>query len=75
MPEEKINEIATNADMIVKGYAFTRKDIGISVFNLNDRESSMLISEDGTMLETNMDDIQQALVLKIWQNDSKYMEL
>lgn len=75
MPEEKINEIASNADMIVKGYAFTRKEDTVSVFNLNDRESSMLISEDGTMLETNMDEIQQVIVLNIWQNDSKYMEL
>ena len=75
MPEEKINEIASNADMIVKGYAFTRKEDTVSVFNLNDRESSMLISEDGTMLETNMDEIQQVIVLNIWQNDSKYLEL
>ena len=39
MPEEKINEIASNADMIIKGYAFKRKEDTVSVFNLKYRGS------------------------------------
>ena len=39
MPETMVREIADKADMIIKGYAFTRDDDLIRVFNLNDRES------------------------------------
>jgi hypothetical protein len=34
----------------------------------------MVITSDGTMVETNMNEIEQALVLDIWSKDSKYME-
>ena len=62
MPETMVREIADKADMIIKGYAFTRDDELIRVFNLNDRESSMVITPEGVMVETNMDEIEQALV-------------
>ena len=75
MPETLVREIADKADMIIKGYAFTRDDELIRVFNLNDRESSMVITPEGVMVETNMDEIEQALVLDIWGRDSKYMEV
>ena len=74
MSESRIREIADNADMIIRGYAFTKEENVIRIFNLNDKESSMVILPDGTMVETNMDEIEQALVLDIWQKDSKYME-
>ena len=74
MPEALAREIADKADMIIRGYAFTRDGDFIRVFNLNDRESSMVISPAGRMLETNMDEIEQALVLDIWKKDSIYME-
>ena len=69
-----VRKIATGADMIVRGYAFTRADDFIRTFNLNDSESSMVIIPDGTMIETNMNEIEQALVLDIWLKDSKFME-
>ena len=75
MPETMVREIADKADMIIKGYAFTRDGDLIRVFNLNDRESSMVITPEGVMVETNMDEIEQALVLDIWGRDSKYMEV
>ena len=74
MLAERIKEIADAADMVVKGYAFTRKGNFVHVFNTNDGASAMVISSDGTMLETNMDDIEQALVQDIWSRDAKYME-
>ena len=73
MSEEMVRKIADGADMIVRGYAFTRADDFIRIFNLNDRESSMVIAPDGTMIETNMNEIEQALVLDIWSKDSKYI--
>lgn len=75
MPETMVRDIADKADMIIRGYAFTRDGDLIRVFNLNDRESSMVITPEGVMVETNMDEIEQALVLNIWSKDSKYMEV
>ena len=75
MTEEEIRKIADEADMIIKGYAFTKDDNFIKIFNTNDGISAMVINLDGNMIETNMDDIEQALVKKIWERDSKYMEM
>ena len=74
MSEEELKLIADKADIIVKWYAFTRKDKFISILNLKHPDHAMLISEEGKMLETNMDSIEQALVLKIWEQDSQFME-
>ena len=65
IPEKKILKIAEDADLIVKGYAFKKNGDFIHVFNMNDGFSAMVIDNDGTMIETNMDDIQQALVKQI----------
>ena len=74
MSEEKLKEIADNADMIVRGYAFTKKDKNISVLNLNRPTSAMYMSPEGKRLESTMDDIEQAIVLNIWERDSQFME-
>ena len=74
MPEEKLRKICDDADMIIKGYAFKRRNGNIEVFNVNDGFSAMVMSPDGVMLETNMNDIEQMLVKNIWKRDSKYME-
>ncbi len=73
MPEEKIRKIAEDADMIIKGYAFKKDEGLIRVLNLNDGISAMLIDQDGTMIATNMDEIEQVIVKNIWDRDSKYM--
>lgn len=70
MPEKDIIEIANAANMIVQGYAFTKKNGNISVLNLNRPTRAMVISQDGKMLESSMDPIEQTIVLKIWERDS-----
>ncbi len=75
MSEEEIRSVADRADMIIRGYAFTRNDEGlIQVLNLNDTDSAMVITSDGEMAATDMNEIEQALVLDIWKKNSKYME-
>ena len=74
MPDERIREIAENANMIVRGYAFTEKDGNISVLNLNRPSSALYMTSNGKMLESTMDEIEQEIVMKIWERDSKYME-
>ena len=74
MPENKIKEIADNADMVVGGYAFTKKGSTISVLNINNPEYAMVLSLEGKLLETNMEPIEQVFVMRIWQKNSSLLE-
>ena len=71
---DKIKEIADKADMIVNGYAFTRENNQISILNLNNLEKALVISEDGKVLETTMDDIEIRIGLDYWNSDCEFME-
>ena len=70
---DKIREIADRADMIVNGYAFTRENGQIRVLNLNNLDKALVLSEDGRVLQTTMDDIEICIVLYYWDNDRKFM--
>ena len=72
---KRIKKIADDAAMIVKGYAFSYKDNNISVLNLNNPSRAILISQDGVILESNTDEIEEALILKIWNEDKEFMEV
>lgn len=74
MLEENIKKIADNADMVVGGYAFTKKDGKITVLNINNPEYAMVLSPKGELLETNMEPVEQALVSRIWGKNSSLME-
>ena len=74
MSREELARICDDADMIIKGYAFKRKGSDIEVFNVNDGFSMMVMTADGVLIETNMNEIEQALVRKTWMSNSKYME-
>lgn len=74
MPESELMRIADNAGMVVNGYAFTKKGSVISILNLNNPDSAMVIARDGKILETNMSPIEQVLVLKYWAKNSVFME-
>ena len=74
MPEEKIKEIADIANMVVGGYAFTKKDGKISVLNINNPAYAMVLSLEGKLLETNMEPIEQVFVMRIWEKNSSFME-
>ena len=67
MSEKELKQIADDAAMIVKGYAFSYKDNFISILNLNNPSRAMLISKDGEIIESNTDEIEEALILKIWK--------
>ena len=71
---EKLKEIADRADMIVSGYAFTKDGTQIRVLNLNNPEKALVISEDGKVLETTMDDIEIRIVLDYWDNHREFRE-
>ncbi len=75
MSEKELKQIADDAAMIVKGYAFSYKDNFISVLNLNNPSRAILISKDSKIIESNTDEIEEALILKIWNEDKEFMEV
>ena len=74
MPKEELDRICDEADMIIKGYAFKRREANIEIFNVNDGFSMLVMTAEGVLLETNMNEIEQALVMRIWVDNAKYME-
>jgi len=59
MPD--IKTIADKADVIINGYAFTRKDDCIHVLNLNSPDKAVVFNMGGEVLETTMDDIELSI--------------
>ena len=75
MSEKELTLIAEKAHMIVGGYAFTRqKDGMIYILNLNAPDSAMVVDMDGNMVETNMDPIEQRIVMEISGKNLQFME-
>ena len=72
MPD--IKSIADKADLIINGYAFTRKDDCIHVLNLNSPDKAVVFSRSGEVLETTMDDIEISIASRYLQQNQKYME-
>lgn len=69
-----IKEIADKADMIINGYAFTNENGWIRVLNLNHPERAAVIFKD-QIVETNTDDIENAIILNYYQNNKDFMEV
>ena len=68
-----IKKIADNADMIINGYAFTKDNEYIKILNLNYINRAAVIYKD-KIVETNMDDIEEQIVLDYYEKNKKYME-
>lgn len=69
-----LQKISDEADMIVCGFAYKKTDNGIKIFDLNNGEGAALVSNDGTLIETNMDDIEFSIAQKHLLQNVKYME-
>ncbi len=67
-------EIAYKADVIIAGYATTKYDFGYQVVNLNYGDGVAVFMEDGTLIETNMDDIQLHIAKKHFTESIKYIK-
>jgi len=72
MPD--ILHIADTADMIVNGYAFTKANRQIRILNLNRPASACVLSTDGSILETTMDDIELSIVQDYYTRNRPYLE-
>lgn len=69
-----IEMIADKADVIIAGYAITKCDEGVRVFNLNNAVGAAVFQKDGTLIETNMDDIELSIAKEYLLSGLKYME-
>lgn len=72
MPD--IIKVADEADLIVNGYAFTRCAEGYKILNLNRPNCAVVLSAEGEMLETTMNDIEIQIVKDYYEKNKKYME-
>ena len=75
MSDQEIKQIADSAEIIVNGYAFTsRADGFISILNLNHPDCAMVVNTDCEIIETNMDEIEQHIVLELCKKNLQFME-
>ncbi len=75
MNNEDLLKVSSTADMIVCGYAFNKTDdSNIRVLDLNEPHHALLMSPQGEVLETTMDDVELSIVEDYWNKNRKYME-
>ena len=75
MKEEEIKAVAEKAMMIVCGYAFSQNEEGfIRVVYLHPPHHALVMTSEGDVIETNMDDIEISIVQKYWNRNKKLME-
>ena len=65
---------AEKADVIIKGFAIQKCDKHFRVLNLNNQFGAAILMEDGTLIETNMDEIELSIAKDCLSHSLKYME-
>ncbi len=74
MNNDEFLKVSSEADMIVCGYAFTKtENSNIRVLNLKEPHHALLMSQQGEVLETTMDDVELSIVEEYWNKNRKYM--
>lgn len=75
MPESEVQKIAEEADFIVNGYAFTSRSDGfVSILNLEHPDCAIVINKSLEIIETNMDEIEQVIVLELAKKNLQFLE-
>ena len=75
MDNDKLLKVSSAADMIVCGYAFTKaENSNIRVLDLKEPHHALVMSPQGEVLETTMDDVELSIVKGYWEKNQKYME-
>ena len=75
MNNDELLKVSSDADMIVCGYAFTKtEDSNIRVLDLKEPHHALLMSPQGEILETTMNDVELSIVEGYWDKNRKYVE-
>ncbi len=69
-----VEKIATEAEVIICGFAFLSDGNFIKAINLNNGHGVALFKKDGTLIETNMDPVEQSVAHGYLSNALEYME-
>ncbi len=69
-----IKAAAEEADVIIRGYAVSTCAQGYRILNLNNGKGAAILKGDGTLIETNMDDIELSIARRYMLDALKYME-
>ena len=72
MSEEKAIAIAENADLVLNGYAVTRDGGNFRVVNLKTGKAAYIVAS-GELSETNMDEVESAITVRIVSENRKYI--
>lgn len=75
MNNDELLKVSSDTDMIVCGYAFTKtEDSNIRVLDLKEPHHALLMSPQGEILETTMNDVELSIVEGYWDKNRKYVE-
>ena len=72
MTEERAKSIAELADLVFNGYAVTRDGENFRVINLKTGKAAYVMGS-GALSETNMDDVESAIAVRIVSENRKYI--
>lgn len=67
-------QLADEANMIVNGYAFFKKENGIAVLNLKKEDHAALFSFDDELLESSMDPIEAAIAKDYLLKNKEFLD-
>lgn len=75
MPKDEIEKIAEEAKFIIAGYSFSLNEgRQIRVLNLENPTEAAVLTKDGDLLETTMDDAKLALVQSYYLKNKEFIE-
>ncbi|MDD6001398.1 MAG: hypothetical protein PUC50_04295 [Bacteroidales bacterium] len=69
-----LEKIANDAEVIIDGFAVERFEQGFRVFDLNNGTGSAIFLKDGTLTETNMDEIELVIAKQRLKQSIKYID-
>jgi hypothetical protein len=72
MIEEKAMAIAESSDLVLNGYAVTRDGENFRVINLKTGKAAYIMGS-GVLSETNMDEVESAIAVRIVSENRKYI--
>ena len=72
MTEERAKSIAESSDLILNGYAVTRDGENFRVINLKTGKAAYVMGS-GALSETNMDEVESAIAVRIVTENRKYI--
>ena len=72
MDEDKARAIAENSDLVLNGYAVTLDAGNFRVVNLRTGKAAYIMTS-GELSETNMDEVESAIAMRIVSENRKYI--